>query len=66
MLGIKFVGPPASVLEAMGSKTAARETAVRIGVPVIPGSKGAVADAKEIKEFGVSYSRIVWNDSLDM
>ncbi|HKC20722.1 MAG TPA: acetyl-CoA carboxylase biotin carboxylase subunit [Candidatus Dormibacteraeota bacterium] len=39
--GIKFIGPPASAMRALGSKLAARELAVANGVPVTPGS-GAV------------------------
>src|SRR5437879_3477413 len=39
--GIKFVGPPASAMRALGSKLAAREPAAQNGVPVTPGS-GAV------------------------
>jgi pyruvate carboxylase subunit A len=41
--GIKFIGPPASAMRALGSKLAARRLAVENGVPVTPGS-GAIAD----------------------
>ena len=34
---ITFIGPPAPVIERMGSKIAARMTATRAGVPVVPG-----------------------------
>ena len=34
--GLVFVGPPASVMEAMGRKDHARELAERAGVPVVP------------------------------
>jgi pyruvate carboxylase subunit A len=39
--GIRFIGPPASAMRALGSKLAARKLALDHGVPVTPGS-GAV------------------------
>ncbi|MGA8924582.1 MAG: acetyl-CoA carboxylase biotin carboxylase subunit [Candidatus Dormiibacterota bacterium] len=36
--GIKFIGPPASAMRALGSKLAARKLAIDHGVPVTPGS----------------------------
>jgi acetyl-CoA carboxylase biotin carboxylase subunit len=41
--GLRFVGPPADVMEAVGDKVTAREAAERAGVPVVPGS-GRVKD----------------------
>jgi acetyl-CoA carboxylase biotin carboxylase subunit len=35
--GLIYIGPPAEVVDAMGSKTAARRVAVGAGVPVVPG-----------------------------
>ena len=39
--GLKFIGPPASAMRALGSKLAARQLAAKNGVPETPGS-GAV------------------------
>jgi acetyl-CoA carboxylase biotin carboxylase subunit len=36
--GIKFIGPPASAMEIMGSKTRARQAVEKAGVPFVPGS----------------------------
>ncbi|MGL4729028.1 MAG: acetyl/propionyl/methylcrotonyl-CoA carboxylase subunit alpha [Bosea sp. (in: a-proteobacteria)] len=39
--GIIFVGPPASAIEAMGLKDAAKALVAKAGVPVVPGYHGA-------------------------
>jgi acetyl-CoA/propionyl-CoA carboxylase, biotin carboxylase, biotin carboxyl carrier protein len=36
--GIVFIGPPPSAIEAMGSKTRARELMQKAGVPIVPGT----------------------------
>ena len=36
--GVTFIGPPASAIEAMGSKTKARELMAAAGVPIVPGT----------------------------
>ncbi len=41
--GLRFVGPPADVMEAVGDKVTAREAAERAGAPVVPGT-GRVQD----------------------
>jgi acetyl-CoA/propionyl-CoA carboxylase, biotin carboxylase, biotin carboxyl carrier protein len=45
--GIVFIGPPASAIEAMGSKTKARELMKAAGVPIVPGTTEPVANAKD-------------------
>src|SRR3954462_1877815 len=42
--GIVFIGPPASAIDAMGSKTRARELMQDAGVPIVPGTTDAVPD----------------------
>lgn len=44
---VVFIGPAAATLRALGDKIEARRLAREAGVPVIPGSPGAVADARE-------------------
>jgi acetyl-CoA carboxylase, biotin carboxylase subunit len=45
--GLIWVGPPAEVIAAMGSKTAARALAIAHDVPVVPGTTEALRDADE-------------------
>jgi len=45
--GITFIGPPASAIEAMGSKTGARDIMAEAGVPIVP---GATEPAKDLDE----------------
>ena len=44
--GITFIGPPASAIEAMGSKTRARELMKKAGVPIVPGTTEPVEDVE--------------------
>jgi acetyl-CoA carboxylase biotin carboxylase subunit len=44
---ITFIGPSADHIRIMGDKIEAKRTAQRLGIPVVPGSKGAVSDDKE-------------------
>jgi acetyl-CoA carboxylase, biotin carboxylase subunit len=49
--GIVFIGPSSESIRRMGSKTAARQTAIAAGAPVVPGiDHGATVD--EVREFG--------------
>ncbi len=45
--GLVFVGPPAEAIDALGSKTAARQLVRSAGVPVVPGTTEALRDADE-------------------
>ena len=42
-----FIGPPASAIEAMGSKTRARELMQEAGVPIVPGTTEPVATVQD-------------------
>jgi acetyl-CoA carboxylase, biotin carboxylase subunit len=48
--GLVFIGPPAEAIAAMGSKTAARELAIKAGTPVVPGTITALRDAEEARQ----------------
>ena len=51
--GVTFIGPPASAIDAMGSKTKARELMQGAGVPIVPGTTEPVEsleDAEKIAE----------------
>jgi acetyl-CoA/propionyl-CoA/long-chain acyl-CoA carboxylase, biotin carboxylase, biotin carboxyl carrier protein len=48
--GIVFVGPPPEAIEAMGSKTRAREIMAEAGVPIVPGATEPAKDLKAAKK----------------
>jgi acetyl-CoA/propionyl-CoA carboxylase biotin carboxyl carrier protein len=45
--GITFIGPPASAIDAMGSKTSARDLMQAAGVPIVPGTTETVDTVEE-------------------
>ena len=47
--GLVFIGPSPDAVTAMGDKTAARSRMIDAGVPVVPGTKEALADAAEAR-----------------
>lgn len=47
---ITFIGPSAAMIDKMGNKSEARKTMMEAGVPVVPGTKEAVYDARRGKE----------------
>ncbi|MDA8869790.1 acetyl-CoA carboxylase biotin carboxylase subunit [Rhizobiaceae bacterium] len=47
--GITFVGPSSEHIETMGDKIAAKQTAERLGIPVVPGSKGAITEVEDAR-----------------
>ena len=76
---IKFIGPTPEMIRAMGDKITAKETMIKAGVPVIPGSEGLLQSAEEAKSLakGMGYPvilkataggggkgmRVVWEES---
>jgi acetyl-CoA carboxylase biotin carboxylase subunit len=44
---VTFIGPSAHHIEIMGDKITAKKTAVELGIPVVPGSPGAVATEQQ-------------------
>jgi acetyl-CoA/propionyl-CoA carboxylase, biotin carboxylase, biotin carboxyl carrier protein len=56
--GIVFIGPPASAIDAMGSKTRAREIMQEAGVPIVPGTTDPVEtvdDARKVISDSIGY-----------
>src|SRR3982751_301413 len=48
--GIKFIGPTPDMINAMGDKITAKETMIKAGVPVVPGSGGLLESVDQAKE----------------
>ena len=45
--GIKFIGPTPAQIRKMGDKITAKDTMIKAGVPVVPGSEGLLKDIKQ-------------------
>jgi acetyl-CoA/propionyl-CoA carboxylase biotin carboxyl carrier protein len=50
--GLVWIGPPPKAIEAMGSKTEARERMAAAGLPIIPGTTEPVGSAAEVARLG--------------
>lgn len=54
--GIIFIGPTPDNIALMGDKAKAKETMIKCGIPIMPGSRGVVSSEKEaldvVKEIG--------------
>ena len=60
--GIKFIGPTPEMINKMGDKITAKDTMIKAGVPVVPGSGGLlenVAQAKDLAKNVVGYPVIL-------
>jgi acetyl-CoA carboxylase biotin carboxylase subunit len=48
--GVKFIGPTADAMDAMGSKTKARQAMERAGVPIVPGTARGLESLAQAEE----------------
>ena len=48
--GLIFIGPRAEAIRTMGDKLSAKEAVAGFGVPLVPGSKGAIEGVEEARE----------------
>jgi acetyl-CoA carboxylase, biotin carboxylase subunit len=58
---ITFIGPTSDHIRIMGDKIEAKATAKRLGIPVVPGSDGAVENEQEAKRIaaGIGYPVLI-------
>ena len=47
----QFIGPSPEVIDSLGDKVSARTLAIKAGVPVVPGTEGAVDKFEDVKKF---------------
>ena len=59
--GYVFIGPTPDLIRTMGDKIAAKETARRLGLPIVPGSDGPIGDGDDALALGdaVGYPLLV-------
>jgi acetyl-CoA carboxylase, biotin carboxylase subunit len=57
--GITFIGPPASAMEVMGSKTAARAKMAAAGVPITPGGPAGTLEEAKATAAAVGYPVLI-------
>src|SRR6202522_3582881 len=48
--GVKFIGPTAAAMEAMGSKTRARQAMEKAGIPLVPGTSRGVESFEQAQQ----------------
>jgi len=48
--GITFIGPSSRHIQMMGDKITAKETAEKLGIPIVPGSPGGVPDIETARQ----------------
>ena len=47
--GLTFIGPSAEHIKLMGDKVAAKEAAISVGIPIVPGSNGALNSLEDAR-----------------
>src|SRR5881409_139789 len=52
--GFAFIGPSPSHIRMMGDKIVAKQTAAKLGIPIVPGSDGAVPDPEAAQKLARS------------
>ncbi len=52
---LTFIGPTAEHIRVMGDKITAKETMIKLGVPVVPGSDGGVDTVEDAKRIGEEF-----------
>ncbi|MGY6627992.1 MAG: acetyl-CoA carboxylase biotin carboxylase subunit [Oceanicaulis sp.] len=52
--GLTFIGPRPETIRLMGDKITAKQAAVNAGIPVVPGSDGAITDMTEARKVAKS------------
>jgi acetyl-CoA carboxylase biotin carboxylase subunit len=59
--GVTFIGPSPEHIRIMGDKIEAKRTAIALGIPVVPGSEGAIRDAAEAARLasGIGYPVLI-------
>ncbi|RAZ23810.1 acetyl-CoA carboxylase biotin carboxylase subunit [Campylobacter hyointestinalis subsp. lawsonii] len=59
--GIKFIGPSVAAMALMSDKSKAKQVMMRAGIPVVPGSDGAIKDIEAAKKLAreIGYPVIV-------
>ena len=59
--GLTFIGPSPAHIRMMGDKIAAKAAVARLGVPLVPGSDGAVADVAKARDVagGIGYPVVI-------
>lgn len=52
--GRLFIGPSPQIIATMGDKVKAKEAARQVGIPVVPGSEGAISSLEEARQIAQS------------